>query len=128
MSEEYNLKKELDKRNISIDDLRFFEAYGLANFIIETKKTVDDIAEWLVDKNRNIFSVNDSKFIKATEDCWNQMKDIEYWYTKHLDELQEIIYEEDKPTIDASKLKLWIEEIKKTSQVDYWLFKEVKNE
>ncbi len=135
MNKEYDLKDELEKRNISVDELRFFEAYSLANFI--TEKTVDDITDWLIDGSQIFFNLSDPKFLKATENVWNQMKDIEYWYTKHLDELQEIIYREDKPRIiekeinpriiDESKLKLWIEkqDTKKRSNLRIWFSNEI---
>lgn len=93
MSEKSNLKKELEKRNILVKDLRIMEAFALATEFKENWN-IDKITYSILNPNINCFHLEDSEFLKAIEIKWNVAIDDgiinNNEFLKYLDGLQEI--------------------------------------
>lgn len=115
MSEERNrLKKELEKRGITVNDLQMFEAYGLAT-IIKEDLTIEAIADYVYYGTLRYFNWDDDDFVNKIERIYIENGKEEWLYTTYLDDLEKIVkggkgvssYNyEGLPIIDAHKLHL----------------------
>jgi len=84
------IKEELDKRGISVEDLRQFEAYGTAT-IFKEDLDIDEIVDWILSGRINYYQLPADKFIEEVERNYVESGSGEWFYNTYLNDLEKIV-------------------------------------
>jgi len=93
MIEERNrFKMELKKRDVTIDDLRMFEAWGIAT-VFKEDWTIEEIADHIYYGKLRYFNWDDDDFINKIERKYIESEGEEWFYNTYLDILEKRVKE-----------------------------------
>lgn len=90
--EDSKIKKELERRDISVEDLRQFEIYGIAT-ILKEDWSIDEIVEHIEKEGFKYFNLSDNEFIEEVERRYMKIGEGKWFYSKYLDDLEKIVKE-----------------------------------